>query len=371
MALDNEYVFMNDSRPVGKDRTGTGGSRRRSGAKRVTSIDVAAHAGVSQATVARVFSSPDVVSPATRAKVEAAATELGYVPNAIARSLKSQRTNIVGAVVPAFGEYWQRVISEFSRQLASRGEQLLLFSFTSTDNLDSVLQSVAQYRVDGLILASANFDRGRLAEMQSVPTPVVAFNQPAAAGVVASVSVDNETGMAAIAEHLLDLGVASVQYVGGDSTASTDQIRYRGAAQALGAAGVACPYLESGGFTYDHGYRIAGEIAARDSKPDAVMVAGDELALGVIDGLLDRGVRTPDDVLVTGFDGLPQAAWAGYDLTTLEQPTDVLVEQAIDLLLGRRDGITTDATDIVVPGRVRLGRTTKPTSPPDQEDSHG
>ena len=335
-------------------------------AKRVTSIDVAARAGVSQATVARVFSSPDVVAPGTRSKVEAAAAELGYVPNAIARSLKSQRTNIVGAVVPAFGEYWQSVISAFSRQLAVRNEQLLLFSFTSADNLERVLQSVAQYRVDGLILASANFERTRLVEMQSSPTPVVAFNQPAATGVVPSVSVDNEAGMASIATHVLDLGVTSVQYVGGDSAASTDQIRYRGAAQALGEAGVACPYLEAGGFTYDDGYRVAAEIAARDALPGAVMVAGDELAFGVIDGLEDRGVSVPGDVLVTGFDGLPQAAWAGYDLTTLEQPTDVLVEQSIDLLLGRRDGIVSDVSDVVVPGRVRLGRTTKPSSTSEQ-----
>lgn len=346
-------------------------SRRGQNAKRVTSVDVAAHAGVSQATVARVFSSPDVVASGTRAKVEASAAELGYVPNAIARSLKSQRTNIVGAVVPAFGEYWQSVISAFSRQLAGRDEQLLLFSFTDPANLEGVLQSVAQYRVDGLILASANIDRSRLVDMQAGPPPVVAFNQPAAAGLVPSVSVDNEMGMASIADHLLEVGVRSVQYIGGDSAASTDQTRYRGAAQALAAADVACPYLEAGGFTYDHGYRVAAELAESDALPAAIMVSGDELAFGVIDGLDDRGIRTPDDVLVTGFDGLPQASWAGYDLTTLMQPTDVLVEQAIDLLLGRRDGIVTDTSDVVVPGRVRLGRTTKPTSTPDQEDSHG
>ena len=88
--------------------------------RRVTSVDVAAESGVSQATVARVYSSPHKVAPATRDKVRAAAERLGYVPNAIARSLKSQRTNIVGAVVPAYGEYWQNVLAEFSRQLAHR-----------------------------------------------------------------------------------------------------------------------------------------------------------------------------------------------------------------------------------------------------------
>ena len=103
--------------------------------------------------------------------------------------------------------------------------------------------------------------------------------------------------------------------------------------------------------------------------PDAIMVAGDELAFGVIDALEDRNVAVPDDVMVTGFDGLPQASWAGYDLTTLTQPVELLVEQAIELLL---QPTATDATpDIVVPGVVRMGRTTKSSSTPEPSENHG
>lgn len=334
----------------------------------MTSIDVAAHAGVSQATVARVFSSPDLVAEATRAKVEASAAELGYVPNAIARSLKSQRTNIIGAVVPTVGEYWQSVLTAFSRQLAARKQQLLLFSFTEADQLSSVLRSVTQYRVDGLILASATIDPSHLHSMASGPVPVVAFNQPAAAGVVPSVSVDNDRGMRELAAHLVDAGARTVHYVGGLASASTDQIRYRGATEALAGHSIACPYTEAGGFTYDHGHRIAAELVEAPTLPDAFMVSGDELAFGVIDGLEDRGVTVPSDVMVTGFDGLPQASWAGYDLTTLTQPTETLVERAVDLLLDRA---TAGRADAVEPGIVRLGRTTKPTSTTDQEESNG
>ena len=339
--------------------------------RRVTSVDVAAEAGVSQATVARTFSSPELVSPATRAKVEAAAETLGYVPNAIARSLKSQRTNIVGAVVPATGEFWQSVISAFSAQLAARGEQLLLFSFSDADDVDAVLASVAQYRVDGLVLASALIGSGQLVRMERTGLPLVAFNQPAAAGIVPSVSVDNESGMRDLAEHVIGRGARAVQYVGGISSASTDQIRYRGAARALGERGVACPYIAAGGFAYDDGYKAAARIAQADDLPDAVMVAGDELAFGVLDGLESGGIRVPDDLILTGFDGLPQASWAGYDLTTLVQSTDVLVEKAVELTLDRRDSDQTarsdDASapaDIVVPGTIRIGKTTTPTQTP-------
>lgn len=342
----NDYVVTNVT-------TMFGGSQKR----RVTSVDVARQAGVSQATVARSFSSPELVSPATQARVRAAAQELGYVPNAIARSLKSQRTNMIGAVVPAHGEYWQNILTAFSRQLAQRQKQLLLFSFADAAGIDDVLASVTQYRLDGLILASASIRQPQFARVQTNDVPIVAFNQPAAAGVVPSVSINNESGMAELAEHVVDMGCRSVLFVGGISTVSTDQQRYRGAAQTLGAHGVPCAYVEAGSFSYDAGYKAARQIVDRAARPEALMVAGDELAFGVIDGLASAGIVTPDDVLVTGFDGLPQANWAGYDLTTLAQDIDVMVDRAIELL-NEADSSTT-MPDVVVPGSIRYGRTTR------------
>ncbi|MCY3849848.1 MAG: LacI family DNA-binding transcriptional regulator [Acidimicrobiaceae bacterium] len=324
----------------------------------VTSVDVAAAAGVSQATVGRVFSSPEKVSPATRDKVQDTAARLGYVPNVIARSLKSQRTNIIGAVVPAFGEYWQSVLTEFSRQLATKDRQLLLFSFAEPGDVDGVLASVAQYRLDGLVLASATIGQDQLIQMRESDRPVVAFNHPAATGIVPSVSVDNEAGMARLAMHLINTGAREILYVGGVSSASTDQTRYRGASRTLGEHGVACTYLEAGAFTYEAGYKVAQNIVERQPSPDAVMVSSDEVAFGVHDGLRAAGVQVPDDLLLTGFDGLSQSAWAGFDLTTLVQATDVLVARAIEILLADDRSPASDPVSVVVPGTIRFGKTT-------------
>ena len=328
-----------------------------SSSRRVTSKDVALEAGVSQATVARVFSSPHLAAPQTRARVEAAATRLGYVPNAIARSLKSQKTDIVAAVVPAQGEYWQSMLTSFSRRLAAQGRQMLLFSFAETADVDSALTAVEQYRVDGVVLASSTISQQQLIRMLRPGPPVVAFNQPAAAGVLPQVSVDNETGMSELAEHLAGLAVSTVLYVGGVASASTDQVRYRGAARALGDHGIACPYLEAGAFTYDAGYKVSAQVAHMDELPEALMVGSDEVAFGVIDGLRAASIDVPRDVLLTGFDGLPQSSWAGYDLTTLVQPIDVLVDEAIGLLF--REDAHTPPMSVVVPGSVRMGRTTR------------
>lgn len=334
----------------------------------VTSIDVAAESGYSQATVARVFSSPELVSPSTRAVVETAAQRLGYVPNAIARSLKSQRTNIVAAVVPAKGEYWQHVLTSFSAQLAERNKQLLLFSFTESSDVADVIDSVRQYRVDGLILASANISQAHLARLNLGSMPLVAFNQPAATGIVPSVTIDNFAGTAALADHLVAQGCTSVLFVGGIEAASTDRVRYRGAAQRLGSHGVACAYIEAGSFDYDSGYKIASTVAALPTPPDAVMVAGDELAFGVLDGLEAEGVSVPDDMMLTGFDGLPQASWSGYDVTTLVQAVDSLAERATALLLGDADAVEEaqpehgSVPEIIVPGTIRVGKTTQKTT---------
>lgn len=330
--------------------------------RRATSVDVATESGVSQATVTRVFSSPELVSPKTQAKVHAAAERLGYVPNAIARSLRSQRTNIIGAVVPADGEYWQHAVTAFSNQLAERDRQLLLFSFRDADHVEKVLASVMQYRVDGIVLASSKIDRGHLSLMRSQRVPVVAFNQPAAAGIVPSVSVDNEAGSRTLAEHLIAQGCRTGLFVGGIAGTSTDQLRYQGAAKAFGSAGVGCAYLEAGSFSYESGYAIAAEVAAIDPLPDAVMVAGDELGFGVLDGLRSAGLAVPGDLLLTGFDGLPQASWVGYDLTTIAQDIDELVARSVDILL---DPPTDETAPVVTTdGRFRPGATTRP-SPTD------
>ncbi len=325
-------------------------------ARRATSIDVAREAGVSQATVTRTFSSPELVAPATKRKVEDAARRIGYVPNAIARSLKSQRTDIIGAVVPTHGEYWQAVLTSLSQQLGEHGKQLLIFSFEDRSCVERALAAVRQYRLDGVILASSTIAHGQLGSLRLGAVPLVAFNQPAASGIIASVSVDNEGGMQALASHIATGGAEQAVYVGGVASASTDQQRYRGAVQELADHGIPCPYIEAGAYTYDAGYKAAQLVLERPERPDAVLVGSDEVAFGVIDGLRSGGVSVGSDISVTGFDGLPQASWAGYDLTTLVQPTDVLTRQAIDHVLS---GDQNAVVDSVVAGTIRIGTTTR------------
>ncbi len=337
---------------------------------KVTSVQVAEAAGVSQATVARTFASPHLVADASKQKVRQAAERLGYVPNAIARSLKSQRTNIIGAVVPARSEYWQHLVAEISQQLSAQGSQLLLFTFAKPSEVGSVVESLRQYRVDGVLLASSFIDHDSMSIVASLGIPAVAFNHPEALDVSASVSVDNEGGAMLLAQHLVDSGHRSVAFVGGDPDTGSDRGRYRGASAALREAGIVCPYISAGSFDYDAGYSIASSLVEHfggaSHLPDALMVAGDELAFGVIDGLRAGGVVVPEDVSITGFDGLPQASWAGFDLTTLVQPAEELIRAALAQLALPHS----EQAHVSVGGFVRVGRSTRRSDPESTNSSY-
>jgi len=319
----------------------------------VTSHDVASAAGVSQATVARTFSSPDLVAPATKLRVEEAAALLAYIPNAMARTLKSQRSRIIGVVVPSQGEYYQHVLTELTRQLSAAGQQLLMFTFSGADDIDGVITSVLSYQVDGVMLASSAISIQQTQRIVSSEVHVVSFNQPAAAGLSPSVVPDNAAGMRKLAEYLVATGHRSVVFVGGVATAPTDKLRHQSATRTLDEHGVSSRYIEVGAYTYAAGLDAAAHLVSKGRLPDAVMGASDEIALGVIDGLRGAGLSVPDDVSVTGFDGIPQAEWGAYDLTTYSQPVAEMVRHTVDLLA--QDTLGSD--EVVVRGTFRQGKT--------------
>lgn len=308
--------------------------------RRVTSTDVARAADVSQATVTRVFAAPELVAAETAARVRETADRLGYVPNAMASTLKSRQSNIVGVLVPSGGSYYLQILDSLSRRLTAAGKHLLLLTFVDEDDIDRTLETVLGYEVDGLVLASSAFGATRLAQLRSQGRTVVAYNQPEAAGIVPTVAVDNAAGMAALAGLVVDRGHRDILFLGGIRRYRTDQLRFAGVVETLAAHGIPCAYLEAGAFTYTAGRVAANRVLDRGPLPDAIMVASDEVAFGLIDGLRANGVRIPEDVSITGHDGLPQAAWSTYRLTTVEQPMDRMVAAAVDMVIAATGGAT-------------------------------
>jgi len=308
--------------------------------------------------VSRAFTTPDLVASDKRERIYETATQLGYLPNAIGRSLSSRSSRIIAVVVPAADEYYQHALGALTRHVIPNDYQLLLFESFESAHLEVVLTSIPRYNVDGVIVASSIVPISQVQPLVDSGLPVLMFNQDVTSGHVASASVDNMAGMRALAVLLAENGHRSVCFVGGVRSATTDQARYQGASEYLAEVGIPCEYMPSGAFTYEAGYAAAGEIAAFAARPDAVMAASDAIAFGVIYGLRGHGIAVPGEISVTGFDGLPQSAWKSYDLTTIEQPMQELSRLAVETLVDRiENDEPTTPTRRLLEGHMRIRST--------------
>jgi len=192
--------------------------------KRVTSVDVARHAGVSQATVSRVFSNSDKVSPETYKRVMAVARRLGYKPNVIARSLITQSTNIIGFVMADItSPFYPYVLEKFSQRLQDEGRQVLLFNAAPGQNVDDLLPMALQYQVDALVITSATLSSEMADECVRMGTPVILFNRYVVGAQASAVCCDNVRGGRLAADLFLDANHRLPAYIAGWPDTSTSR----------------------------------------------------------------------------------------------------------------------------------------------------
>ncbi|MEO0564621.1 MAG: LacI family DNA-binding transcriptional regulator, partial [Chloroflexota bacterium] len=286
--------------------------------KRVTSIDVARRAGVSQSTVSRVFSPSANVSDDKRERVLAAAAELGYTPNAIARSLSRQQTDIIGLVMADLtSPFYPYVLDKFLTRLQGMGKQVLLFTVSDAENLDDVLPLIMQHRVDALVITSATLSSEMTAACVRMGIPVILFNRYVRGGDVSSVCCDNYVAGRDVADLLLDSGHQRLAYIAGKPNTSTNTDRERGFRERIAEGDAPAPQILSGSYTYDSGYYGGRSLLLGESVPEAIFCANDIMAVGCLDAARDLGVSVPEDLSVVGFDDIPMAGWSAYDLTTV------------------------------------------------------
>ena len=303
---------------------------------KVTSLEVAALAGVSQSAVSRVFTLGSSVSPKTAEKVRAAAEELGYRPNILARSLKSGKSRIIGLLVAYLENYfYPEVIEKLSSELQKVGYHVLVFMAPiSTVNVDQIVHELMDYQVDGIVMASVSMSSDLAARCHATGIPVVLFNRALRDPRLSSVTSDNARGGRMLADYLVSLGHKNIAYIAGFSGASTQIDREAGFHAGLKAAGIELFARAEGNFNYVDAQRAARELFAKPNRPDAVFVANDHMAFAVMDVLrFELGLKVPQDVSVVGFDDVPPAAWPAYNLTTVRQHVDQMVAETVQMLI--------------------------------------
>lgn len=318
---------------------------------RVTSHQVALKAGVSQSTVSRVFSGDRRLSEATRQRVLEVAHGLGYKPNAIARSLITQRTQIIGLVASYMtNPFFPVVLQAFTQALHELGWKVLLFTAGTSEDVDELLPEVLAYQVDGLIIVTASLSSRMTREVLQRGIPVVLFNRYAPGSGASAVSCANYEGGRLVADVLLDAGHQRLAYIAGREDTSTNQDRQKGFLERLAERKVKDCRVEPGNFTYQGGFSAAMRLLQSPQRPDAIFCANDITALGALDAARKLGVRVPEQLSVIGFDDIPMAQWAAYDLTTVRQPVEEMIEASVELLLERVENLSLGSVLKFLPG---------------------
>lgn len=336
--------------------------------KSVTSYDVAKAAGVSQSAVSRAFSAKAPIAPKTRQHIRKIAAELGYQPNAIARSMSAarndpnQRSGITGLIVTRPEDpFFSESIAMISRSLQARGWQVMLFTVDSEAEVDAALNALLQFKVDGVMILSAILSGKMAAACRDQGIPVLLFNRQAGDTAVSSVLVDNREGGAMAAACLLEAGHRRIAFLGGDAQDATSREREEGFREGLSAAGSELFCREYGDYTFDGGAEAAMRLFSRATKPDAVFCASDVMALGVLHTARNRlDLDVPRDFSLLGFDDIPSAAWPGHGLSTIRQPVGRMIRQAVELLVERMSDPDLEARTSLFSGTLILRGTVAP-----------
>ncbi len=322
--------------------------------RRPTSYDVARAAGVAQSTVSRCFRDDGGISDDTRTRVHAIAVELGYTPNAVARSLILRRSNVVALIVTDFTLRTNpNVIHGISQALAGAGKRLLLMTVEGDHDVAGAVRGAMEYPIDGLITGALIADDD-LRRFLARGVPVVFLNRRVDRPRVDCVTTDHPAATGEVAEMLHTAGFRHFLCMTGPADSAVSMERVSGFRARMETLGDTRIEMCGSGFGYDEGRAAFIAHVAASPRPDAVFATNDQLAFGVMDACrYDLAWRVPDDVSVVGFDDLPEAARPGYELTTVRQQFEEIGRAAIELLVRRMAVPEAPARTVLLPGTLK------------------
>jgi DNA-binding LacI/PurR family transcriptional regulator len=298
--------------------------------------DVAALAGVSQAAVSRAFTPGAIIADATRARVLLAAQKLGYRPNFLARSLITGRSGIIGVVMGnPRNPFFTTALELLSARVSSLGKQILIF--TAEDQAcvaDVHVEDLLKFRVDVLLLMSANLSAELIERCKAARIPVIFFNRMSRKpDGMWSVTGDNHHGAGKIAEHLLKRGYRKLAYIAGFSNSTTNQDRQSAFVNYVTAQGLQEPQCVEGHFQRAGTMAAARSLLSQRRRPDAIFCASDYMAIATIEvARHEFNITVGKELGVVGFDGIEEASWPSFDLTTYEQPVRTMIDSVVAIL---------------------------------------
>ena len=304
----------------------------------VTIKDIARRTEVSHSTVSRALHDSPLIARETAERIRQAARELGYFPSAAARSLKTNRSQALGVIVssvedPFFGEILQGI-----EEVAQKSGYSLFMAASQHDpgREQAIVQAMSEHRVDGVIICSASFNARQHRQFLDYGVPIVVVNNQSAEDYRYSIYHDDVDGSRQVTRHLLELGHERLAYLGNSASGRTTQDRLTGYQLALDDVGLGIlpEYThEVPGGTPAHGLDGVQYFLSLNKPPTALVCYNDMLAIGVLKGLQQAGIRVPQEFSVTGFDNIVFSAFTTPPLTTFDQPKRYIGAEAARLVL--------------------------------------
>ncbi len=304
--------------------------------------DVAERAGVSTATVSRALNHRGYCSPGVRERVSAAAEALGYVPNALARGLKTRRSQLIGLLAPHLTDPFFTVVAQEVEHVASaRGFQVLLgIGLGDPAREAAYLDLMLAHHVDGVLIAPAGAPDAPVRRLVAAGTPAVVIDDVPGEPLVDAVRADNVGGARQLVTHLRALGHHRIALINGRAGSTSGREREQGFREAFAEAGAPLDesLIRNGGWTADDAARRAADLLREPNGPTAIVTASALLAAGSLRALRVAGLRVPGDVALASFDDVPFAADLDPFLTVVAQPAATIGCLATTMLIDRITG---------------------------------
>ncbi len=305
----------------------------------VTLKEVAERAGVSRSAVSRTFTDGASVSDKMRRKVEKAARELGYSPNALASSLTTGRTKLIGLVSNNFhNPIFLEVFDLFTRGLQERGLRPLLVNMSDETDPENSVRMLRQYSVDGVVVASSTLSPSFAKAFRDAGVPVVhSFGRSSSAPLVHVVGIDNvECGRMA-ARALVERGYDHVAFMGGPENATSTQDRHAGFMSELARhPEIRTSHSFADAYSFEAGRREMMRLV-NSGLAQAYFCGDDVLSIGALSAIEDSGLHVPEDIGIIGLNDMEMAGWQNIDLTTVQQPIRQIVASSIELMVAMLD----------------------------------
>ncbi|MCI0521500.1 MAG: LacI family transcriptional regulator [Chloroflexi bacterium] len=343
----------------------------------VTIKDIARAAGVSHTTVSRALHDHRAISADTTRRVKSLAAQLGYVPNATARSLKTRRAYALGVIMSQFEDpFWSEVLNGVDDLLHATGYSLFIAATHRDKQREKeVVQAMVQRGVDGVILLAPQFSPEQSQVMHAYSLPMATINNEGAGEYQALIYNDDRYGIRLVVEHLIALGHTEIAYLGNALGGGTNQEREGGFRQAMQDAGLRVDeklvHLAASG-SPEGGYSGAQTLLALPRLPTAIVCYNDNMALGVYGALNQAGLNIPGDISIVGFDDISLSAYLNPPLTTLHQFKYDLgmgaARMMLDMLRQKREAADAplQPQKVCLQGKLIVRGSTCPPRPPEE-----